>query len=141
MTVFDDDDGPVPTEFLAVTVNVYVLPVIKLLTVIGDEEPVTMTFPGVETTIYEVMGDPPVFVGAVNVTLALFVNAVARPIMGAPGIVTGMTELLEEDAGPGPTAFVAVTLNVYDVPLVNPLTVIGLDVPEELIFPGVLMTV
>ena len=35
----------------------------------------------------------------------------------------GVTEFDAADTGPVPTAFVADTLNVYAVPLVNPLTV------------------
>jgi hypothetical protein len=39
------------------------------------------------------------------------------------------TEFDGADAGPVPAAFVAVTVKVYAVPLVSPVTVIGLAVP------------
>jgi hypothetical protein len=41
--------------------------------------------------------------------------------------LVGVTELDAADADPVPTEFVAVTVNVYGVPAVNPLTVIVPD--------------
>jgi hypothetical protein len=56
--------------------------------------------------------------------------AVARPLpdvavtaVGVPGTVAGVTAVEAADAGPVPTLLVAVTVNVYAVPLVNPVTV------------------
>ena len=42
---------------------------------------------------------------------------------GGPGALAGVTALDRTEAPPAPTALVAVTLNVYVVPLVSPLTV------------------
>jgi hypothetical protein len=50
--------------------------------------------------------------GAVNVTVACAFPAVATTLVGGPGTVEGVTELEAELAGPGPLAFVAVTLKV-----------------------------
>jgi len=57
---------------------------------------------------------PPLLLGAVNVMLAWALPAVAVPIVGAPGTVVaaGVTLLDADDAGPVPTALVAVTLKV-----------------------------
>jgi hypothetical protein len=55
------------------------------------------------------------------------VTAVAVPIVGAPGTVVGVAELEAELAALVPRALVAVTVNVYAVPSVKPVTVI---VPE-----------
>jgi hypothetical protein len=52
---------------------------------------------------------------------------VALTLVGAPGTVHVVIELLAAEAAPVPTALVAVTVNVYAVPVVNPVTVI---VPE-----------
>ena len=41
----------------------------------------------------------------------------------------GTTGLDDDDAGPVPTALVAVTVKVYVSPFVRPVTVIGLDEP------------
>jgi hypothetical protein len=49
---------------------------------------------------------------------------VAVPIVGAPGVVAGVTALEEPEAADVPAAFVAVTVNVYEVPLVRPVTTI-----------------
>ncbi len=48
-------------------------------------------------------------------------------MVGAPGTVAGVAELLAAEARLEPTALRAVTVQVYAVPLVNPETVIGLD--------------
>jgi hypothetical protein len=48
----------------------------------------------------------------------------------------GVTELLAALAGPVPVALVAVTVNVYAVPVVSPLTVIGEDAPVPVSPPG-----
>jgi hypothetical protein len=52
-----------------------------------------------------------------------------------------MTALDGADGGPVPTAFVAVTMNVYDVPFVRPVTVIGLLLPTNVAPPGETVTV
>jgi hypothetical protein len=53
---------------------------------------------------------------------------VAVPIVGAPGIVEGVTEFEGALAMLVPLVLVAVTVKVYAVPLVSPVTVIGLAV-------------
>jgi hypothetical protein len=50
-------------------------------------------------------------------------------------------DALAEDAGPVPIAFVAVTVNVYDVAAVKPLTVIGDELPVPVTPPGLDVTV
>ncbi len=49
--------------------------------------------------------------------------AVAVTPVGAPGTVTGVTEADDAEAVLVPAAFVAVTVTVYAVPLVNPVIV------------------
>ncbi len=95
-----------------VTVAVVVLPLAV----------VTLTPPGDEVTVYEVMGAPPLETGAVQLTVACAFAAVALIAVGAPGTVAGVTELDGVDAALGPTALVAVTVNVYAVPLLSPVT-------------------
>jgi hypothetical protein len=50
--------------------------------------------------------------------------------------VFGVTELLAALSGPVPALLVALTLNVYAVPFVNPVTVIGDDPPVAVIAVG-----
>ena len=66
----------------------------------------------VAVTVYPVMGEPPVDVGAVQVTVAVPLPAVAATADGAPGTVIGITELDAPEAGPVPTALMAATEKV-----------------------------
>jgi len=87
------------------------------------------------------MAAPPVLDGAVKLTVALLFPAVAVPVVGAPGIVAGVTLLEAAEALPVPTLLVAVTVKVYDVPFVSPLTAMGLVAPVAVNPPGLDMTV
>jgi hypothetical protein len=52
VTPFDGvDSGPLPTAFVAWTVNVYVVPFVRPVTVRGLDGPVTVTPPGLEVTV------------------------------------------------------------------------------------------
>ena len=75
------------------------------------------------------MADPPLLAGAAKLKVALPLPAVALPINGASGTPIGVTMLEGADAAPVPVPFVAVTVQLYAVPLVNPDTVIGLLAP------------
>jgi hypothetical protein len=78
--------GPVPIRFVAVTVNVYDVPTVKPDTVKGELAPLAVSPPGLDVTVYEVIGTPPSLEGGVNVTDAVIpVVRVAVPIVGAPG--------------------------------------------------------
>jgi len=82
------------------------------------------------------MALPPFDAGAVKDIVVCALPAVAVPIVGAPGVVAGITLLDAAEAVPVPVALVAVTENVYAVPLVRPVTVIGLTVPVAVTLPG-----
>jgi hypothetical protein len=89
-----------------------------------------------------VIADPPVFVGAVKLTVALPLLPVALIPVGVPGAVTaGVTDDDAVEAVPVPTELVATTVKVYAVPLVRPVTVIGEEVPVAVIPPGEEVTV
>ena len=66
----------------------------------------------------------PLFAGAVHVTVAEALPAVAVTPVGVAGTVAGVTAVEAADAAPLPTAFVAVTRNVYAVPFVKPVIVV-----------------
>jgi hypothetical protein len=55
---------------------------------------------------------PPVLAGALKLTAACALPALAETAVGAPGTVAGVTALDELLAVPLPTALVATTLNV-----------------------------
>lgn len=79
--------GPKPIAFCALTLNVYEVPSVRPLTVIGDDVPVPVMQPGVDVAVYPVItAGEPKQEGAVNATEAvLLAPAVAVPIVGAPG--------------------------------------------------------
>ena len=69
--------------------------------------------------MYPVIIEPPVDDGALQVTVACVLPAVAVTLIGAPGMVAGVTALEAEEAALLPLVLVAVTVNVYEVPLVR----------------------
>src|SRR5260370_22365592 len=85
--------------------------------------------PGDEVTVYPLIWDPPLEAGAVQVTVAWALPAVAVTAGGAPGGPVGMTAPEAVEAGPLPTAFVAGTPQGEPGPLVTPLTVALVAVP------------
>ena len=84
---------------------------------------------------------PPFDAGAVNVTVACVFPGAADTPVGAPGTVAGVTLLDGPDASPVPFALVAVTVKVYGVPFVSPVTVSELPGPVAVKFPGLEVTV
>ena len=80
------------------------MPLVRPATVMGLDAPEAVMLPGVDVTVYEVMGLPPFEAGGVKLTVACALPAVAVPIVGAPGTVAGVTLLEGTDAGPVPIA-------------------------------------
>jgi hypothetical protein len=82
------------------------VPLERPVTTIGLVAPLAVKPSGLDVTVYEVMLAPPVEDGAVNATEACPLLAVAVPIVGAPGAVTGVTGEVDPPApvpllGPG----------------------------------------
>jgi hypothetical protein len=69
-------------------------------------------------------------------------NEVAATPVGAPGTVDGVAEFDATEAALVPALFVAVTVNVYEVPFVRPVTVqVVRVVALHVAVPGVAVTV
>jgi hypothetical protein len=68
-------------------------------------------------------GEPPLVDGALHATAAEPSPAVAVGRPGFEGTVSGMTGEDGAEAGPRPLRFCAVTVKVYAMPFVSPLTV------------------
>jgi hypothetical protein len=128
---------------VAYTLKTYGVPFVNPGTIIGDEDAVAVTLPGLDIAVYPVIGEPPVSTGGVNDTEADCdaIYYTATTFVGAPGTPDGVTELDGADSGPLPTEFVACTVNVYEVPFVSPVTTIGDVAPLAVKPPGVLVTV
>ena len=117
----------VPTALVAVTVNVYVVPLLNPVIVIGEFPPVAVKPP--EFDVDGVVRDRRSTRRRRSKANGRLPIATGRAhIVGALGVVAGVTELLVPEIKPVPIAFVAVTVNVYVVPFVRPVTVIGLPV-------------
>jgi hypothetical protein len=88
------------------------------------------------------MAEPPFVDGAVQARLTpLDLCGAAVRFCGAPGTVRGVAESAFE-AGPGPAAFEALTLNEYDVPFVRlPMVQVVVPVVVQVAPPGLAVTV
>ena len=78
--------GPVPAPLVALILKVYGVPIVKPETEIGDEPPLPVIQPGVETAVYAVIAVLPMSAEAVKDTLTVAPAAVAVPIVGALGL-------------------------------------------------------
>ena len=99
-----------------------------------------MAPPGLAVIVYLVIGLPPFDTGALKLTVARALPAVALTLVGAPGDVPGVRLDVEVDAGPVPTPLTALTVKTYDVPLVSPVIVTGLAGPVAVRLPGLEVT-
>lgn len=80
----DEADGADETPYavVAVTVNVYAVPLLRPVTTIGEEEPLAVAPPGLAVTVYVTVLFP-AYAGAVNATDTSAFPAVTAPIVGA----------------------------------------------------------
>lgn len=108
------DAALVPTAFVAVTVNVYAMPLVSPLTThpVAGTVPVHVKKPGEDVTVYPVIAVPPLNAGAVHVTVACAFPAVGVGAVGAFGTVAGVTAAEATDGALSPTMLVAFTVNV-----------------------------
>ena len=136
----DAEEDESPILFVATTVKVYSVPLVNPVNVSGDSEPDAVTPPGDDVTVYEVIAEPPV-AGAVQLTVACSFPRVAETDVGASGVVAGVTGSDGEEGAELPTPFLANTVKVYAVPLVNPVTVSGDSDPDAVNPPGDEVTV
>ena len=101
----------VPTPFVAVTVNVYVVPFVKPVTTIGLCDPVAIIPSGDDVTVYEVIADP-LRPAPLKATVARESPGVAVTEVGAVGVPAGVTAEDAVDASEFPTEFTATTVKV-----------------------------
>ena len=64
------EESPPPALLVAVTVNVYAVPLVSPVTVQGELAQSCVMLPGLAVTVYLVMVAPPLHAGGVNVTVA-----------------------------------------------------------------------
>jgi hypothetical protein len=117
-----------PSPLLAVTLHVYVLPFESPPTTMG--EPVADCVPGAPPSLDVQLTANPVIVrplsgGAANVTVMDALPATTVGCAGASGTLCGSVVSEAADGAPSPSALVAVTVQVYVLPFVRFVTVIG----------------
>jgi hypothetical protein len=132
---FEGPEGAlVPSPLLAVTLHVYVAPLVRPFTMIGlpppVAEPLVPPFDDVHDAVKPVMPEPPSSVGPLNETLSDTFRLVAEPIDGASGTVAMVVALDTADGPLVPFADVARTVHVYVRPFESAGTTTGLVAPE-----------
>ena len=86
---------------------------------------------GEDVTVYDSMAAPPSLVEPVNeILIELGATALAVPIIGADGAVGTNVETAAEsvEGSENPALFLAVTLNLYEVPCAKPVIVLVSEV-------------
>lgn len=123
------EEGLAPMAVVARTLSLYVLPLVRPLTVpavAAAAAVAVITDPPVEVTavtVYPVIGEPPLLAGGVHVTLADALPALASPIVGAAAADAGVTGSDSAEAALSPMALMATTRRAYECPFVRPVTV------------------
>jgi hypothetical protein len=114
VTAFDAaDDAETPAALIAVTVNVYEVPLVSPVTVADVAVAAALAVVSLDAvTVYPVIADPPFEAGAFQVTVACPLPAVAVTPVGAPATVAGVTAFDGAETGPDPPTVAAVTVNV-----------------------------
>jgi hypothetical protein len=129
------DGGPSPFALVAVTVHVYDFPFDKPPTTIGelgpDAEPGVPPSDDAHAASYVVIALPPSN-GVGNDTVSCALPAMTAGCAGAEGTVLGVTWADSGEDGLWPSAFVAVTVQVYELPFDKPTTTIGEPVPAAI---------
>ena len=87
------------------------------------------------------MGVPPSDMGPVKDTTAIPLPPRTDVMVGTPGTAAGITALDGADSTLSQTVLVACTVNVYDVPFVNPATTHGEAAHVAVAPPGLAVTV
>ena len=102
----------------------------------------TLRLPGEPVTVYPVIGLAPANEG-VQLTRAEPAPGIPTTLVGGAGTPFGVTLADAEEAGPLPMASIAVTVNVYWLPLVRPVMTALVCVPGALMVapPGEAVTV
>ena len=106
------EDRLVPMEFVAVTVKVYAVPLVRPVTVTDVPVVVAVISPGAEVAVYSVIGLPPSEAGAVHETIAETSVGIADTSVGASGTIAGVTGVDGSEDRLDPMALVAVTVKV-----------------------------
>ena len=110
--------------FIAITVKVIDVSPSNPVSVAVRTFPTVKLVPVDEVTVYPVIAESPVEVGAIHETVAEVLPATAVTDVGTPGgDAVGVTEAEAEEDSELPAEFIATTVNVTGLPLANPVSV------------------
>jgi hypothetical protein len=118
------------------------VPLVRPVIEADNTLPTVTGLPTDGVTVYPVIAEPPFEAGAVQETIAEFIPASAETPVGWEG--SDALGIIGDACVRGefkPLAFVALTKNVTDVPLVRPVTVVVRTFPTVTVPPAWLITV
>ena len=98
---------------------------LKPPTWIGELRPVARWVPGTQLALKPVIALPPLLLGAVKLSVAEPLPALALVLVGAAGTPAGVTLLEVADALLSPIALLAITLQLTATPLPSAVTRMG----------------
>ena len=133
-----------PEPFIAVTVNVTGVPLVRLKLAVETSAPTVIGLPTDGVIMYPVIAEPPVEAGGVHETVAELIPTTVVISVGAPGSEADGVTATEEESKELLTAFIAETVNVTGLPFVRLVsvvvktslpTVIGLPTDGVMIYP------
>lgn len=116
------NDAVEPASFVAETVNVYFVPIVKPVTTHDNSAPVGehVFDSGVDVTVYFEIARPPLSVGAVHDTK---ISPLPATVVGVPGadVAIPADKVFASDDAPDPALFVAATVIEYVAPATKPV--------------------
>jgi len=119
-----EENEELPVEFIATTLNVSAVPLVRLLSVAVRTFPTVTELPVDGIIVYPVIAEPPFEAGAVQLTVAEALAATAETPVGAPGrSALGVIAADSTDEVEVPSILIAFMLKVMAVPFVKPVTV------------------
>ena len=119
-----EENEELPVEFIARTLNVSAVPLVRLVSVAVRTFPTVTELPIDGITVYPVIAEPPFEAGAVQLIVADALAATAETAVGAPGrSALGVMAADSRDEDEVPSILIAFMLKVMAVPFVKPVTV------------------
>ena len=131
IVLLSNDGAELPPELVATTLKAYAESLLNDETEQVKSAVVQESEPGIEEAVYEVAPSD----GAQETTAEVS-PATAVTAGGANGAARGITTLLTKDFTEVPPVFVAVTVNVYDVPLIKGETEQNVNTEIQVTPPG-----
>ena len=122
-----------PLLFVAITVNLYGIPLVRPFLVVELLVEMAVNPPGSLVTVYFVIAEPPFEIGGDQYIVASVFPGIAETLVGLSGTVEGIISDDGVEGNESPFILVAKTVNIYGVPFVRPVTVADVIVPFSVV--------